>query len=313
VAIYGHETYFAGKEIRPWDSAKGIKNPETTIYRIGVDYRDKESWLEKFNRFIADPRVDQVTALVIGHWLNDIGEMDNSKRVVQALVAAKEKLPNPTAIFIGDITMEESEISWIEQTDAAPLLHAYPNLEIFRVRGGNNLSFTNLKHDKLKTLIVEAGGLDRRTVQQIVDASLPELEHLELWLGTANYGGNSTVSDLAPLFTENPFPKLRYLGLMNSDISNEIAVAIAQSSVMERIEVLDLSMGTLDDTGVMALLNNPALLKLSLLDIHHHYCTDKMITTLTNTLQEAGVRFNVGASQLNNRDARDWRFVEVSE
>ncbi|MFN8512832.1 MAG: hypothetical protein U0841_09645 [Chloroflexia bacterium] len=68
-------------------------------------------------------------------------------------------MPRLTALFFGDIIVEESEISWIEQTDVSPLLAAFPQLEIFGVRGGNGLSFGQLRHDVLQTLIVETGGL----------------------------------------------------------------------------------------------------------------------------------------------------------
>ena len=44
---------------------------------------------------------------------------------MEALVSARDKLPNARAIFLGDITME-GEISWIEQTDVSPVLGNAP-------------------------------------------------------------------------------------------------------------------------------------------------------------------------------------------
>jgi hypothetical protein len=55
-------------------------------------------------------------------------------------------LTNLRAIFLGDITYEENEISWIEQSDVSPLLRAYPALEVSRVRGGNSLEFSKIKN-----------------------------------------------------------------------------------------------------------------------------------------------------------------------
>jgi hypothetical protein len=312
VRLYANETAFAGKTVLPWDSAKGIQNPATTTYRISVEYDESVSWLDKFRDFLNDPAVGQITALVIGLWLSDLGTMDDSSEVIEAVAQASHKLPNLTAIFLGDITTEESEISWINQTDVSPLFGAYPNLELFRVRGGNGLSFDTLRHEHLKALIVESGGLSGETVRDIMAAHLPALDHLELWLGTPEYGGSAMVPDLAPLFTGQPFPRLRYLGLRDSQIANELAVALAQSSVIEQIRVLDLSLGLLDDTGVLALLNNPALLKLEKLDIHYHYCTAKIIDRLTATLQAAGVALDASEPQLGAH-GRDWRFVAVGE
>ncbi len=56
---------------------------------------------------------------------------------------------------MGDITYEECEVSWINQADMSPLLAAYPQLEVFRVRGGTGLAFSKIKHAHLTELGVE--------------------------------------------------------------------------------------------------------------------------------------------------------------
>src|SRR5262249_2977768 len=133
--------------------------------------------------------------------------------------------------------------------------------------GGNNLSFGNIQHDHLKELVVQAGGLPPSVIHEVGAAKLPNLEHLELWLGEPNYGGDATAEDIAPLLKPNVFPKLRYLGLKNSEIQDEIAGVIAMAPVLNQLEVLDLSMGTLSDAGAKALLGSPAIKKLKKLDL----------------------------------------------
>jgi len=82
--------------------------------------------------------------------------------------------------------VDESEISWIVNSDMGPLLAAYPRLQQLRVRGGQELAFGDLRHDNLRTLIVETGGLSGEVLQQMAAARLPALTHLELWLGDAD-------------------------------------------------------------------------------------------------------------------------------
>jgi hypothetical protein len=76
---------------------------------------------------------------------------------------------------------------WIQQCDVSPLFAAYPRLEHFCVRGADGLSFGALRHDRLKSLIIQSGGLGANVVREVA-ADAPELEHLELWLGDENYG-----------------------------------------------------------------------------------------------------------------------------
>ncbi len=162
-------------------------------------------------------------------------------------------------------------ITWIRQSYISPVLAVYPNLEVLQVRGGNGLAFSPWWHDKLKALRIETGGISSQTIAQIRAFDLPALEYLELWLGSEDYGGDSTIDDVMPILSSKLFPKLKYLGLRNSEYSDDIAYAIVQSSVLDHLIELDLSMGTLGDEGAEALLNCPAINRLDTLNVADNY------------------------------------------
>jgi hypothetical protein len=288
----------------------GLQDPAGTIYRIAIDYEDSEAhrtWVDQFHRMLADPRAGELTGLVVGAW--DFSDTDSSA-VVEALVAAADRLPRVTALFVGDVVSEENEISWIVQSDVSPLFGAFPRLEHFGVRGGTNLRLGSPRHEHLRTLIVEAGGLDASVLHQVAQAELPALEHLELWLGDEQYGWNGTVADVGPLLAGDRFPRLRYLGLRDSVIADEVAAAVAASPVLSHLEVLDLSLGTLGDAGAAALLAAPAVRSLRKLDIHHHFCSPEMV----ERLKSLGIEVDASEPQKEETSNGDvWRFVAVGE
>ena len=304
---YEHPTEFAGKTIVEWTPETSIAAHETSAYRIAIDWDEGNqgtTWTDKFAEFLQDPNVGQVTAFVVGSWGSDSDA--EAEPVVEALVTARDRMPRLTALFFGDIISEENEISWIHQADVSPLFSAYPELTQFHIKGGTGLSFGTLNHAHLQSLIVETGGLGAEVVREVGAAHLPALEHLELWLGDSGYGGDSTVDDLRPLFAADTFPKLTYLGLRDSEITDQIAVAIADAPVLKQIHTLDLSLGTLGDEGAEALLASPLIGGLRKLDVHHHYCSEEM----TTRLQGLGIEVDAGERE----DEDDYgRYVAVGE
>ena len=311
--INEHATEFAGKPVQDWEEEDGVLLPAQFHYRLSVDFDDKRRWAGRLAAFLDDPKAPAVTGLIVGNWGDVATGDDPATVVVEALAAARERLPSLTALFLGDITVEESEISWILQTDLSSLFRAYPRLEHLRVRGGTNLRFGALWHNRLKSLIVETGGLPAIALQEILSARLPGLEHLELWLGDGNYGWDGSLEDLRPLFEGISFPSLRHLGLRNSEIADEIAVAIANAPILQRLRTLDLSLGTLSDEGATALLNSPFVPRLEKLDVHHHYMSEEMVSRLTNIRSErTGENLLVDASERQDEE-KYGRYVAVGE
>jgi hypothetical protein len=282
MTIEAHVEEFGGLRVRDFVPAKGLMAPETTAYRIGLDYDDVEvakiQFADLFTALLADANVGRLAKLVVGLWGGEWGT--SSAMVTELLVAARRNLAGLTGLFLGDIIRPEQEISWIVQADLSPLWKAFPKLEQLQVRGGGGLRFGTIQHNTLRSLVVETGGLPREVVAEVARAKLPALEHLELWLGCESYGGNATVEDLRPFLTGELFPKLQSLALRNCEWADSLAEAIAQSPILLQLDTLDLSLGTLGDEGAQALLAAPHVRKLKKLNLHRNYLSTDMRTAL---------------------------------
>ncbi|WP_328551561.1 MULTISPECIES: STM4015 family protein [unclassified Streptomyces] len=295
--------------------ATSLPAPETVAWRIAVDaYDSEEQWEDAFSRFLATVDTEKVRALIVGAWSEVYDSPPGA--VIAALVAARDRLPALRGLFLGDIVVEECEISWIVQGEVSPLLEAFPALEEFGVRGGNQLVFPAVRHEALRTLTVESGGLPVEAVRGIAGSDLPALTELDLWLGTSEYGGDADVADLEPFFTGTRLPSLLRLALRNSEIQDAVCTALASAPVVARLERLDVSMGVLTDDGATALLSGQPLTHLKILDLHHNYLSDGVRTRLLETLEPAGVLVHADQGDAESDEEEDgtvWRFVAVGE
>ncbi len=306
MTIEAHLTELEGFNVTLWQPGDALGDPETTIHRIAVEYDEEQHWADKFRAFLNLPNVEATRGLVVGMWDAEGGMEGAPQEVVEALVSAHDKLPQLRMLFINDIIREENEVSWIPNGDLSPIFAAYPKLDYFGVRGGNELSLGQLALPHLRTLVIQAGGLSAEVVREVMNADLPNLEHLELFLGEENYGATSTPEDFAPLLTGDLFPKLKYLGLKNSDRQDEVAQVVAQSPLLSRLHTLDLSMGELTDEGAAALVSSPLVHGLNKLDVSHHWCSEEMMAQLSALPPEVDVS--------DQQDlAEDWRYVSLGE
>jgi hypothetical protein len=309
MAFNEHRFSFAGKKVRDFTGETFLDLAEFAI-RVKLEYDEGKTWAEKLQQLLELPNAKELTALVIGSWdaenMFDVG----SQMVVEALVAARDQLPNLTAIFLGDITYEECEVSWIHQSDLSPIFNAYPKLEFFAVRGTNDLTLGLLKSEHLKHLVIQTGGLDVSVVREVLNAELPNLEHLELYLGTDNYGANTQTDDLAPLLRGELFPKLTYLGLRNSDLSDVLAGVLVNAPILERLKTLDLSLGTLSDEGAKVFSSSEKLGSLEKLDIHYHFVTEEALDVLKAHLRKLKIKIDASDPQDPNDE---WRSTQTGE
>ena len=309
---------FMGLRRVDYDPAEGIKDPARRAWRLRVEFDDGvEGWIELLNKFVADPNAGKVKALVVGNWGEELASSrydggDAPVRLRDALCAASSKLTSLAALFVNDVVAEECEISWQNFTDPTPLLDAYPQLQHLRVRGDTH-TFGAVRHERLRSLQLEGSNLSNGILQGLAQADLPALEHLEVWLGPAeDYAERKEMADLLPLLSGKLFPALRYLGLRDSNQADEVARTVAEAPLLERLEVLDLSLGTLGDAGAEALLASPAVARLQRLDLRHHYISPPVLERLEK-LQPVKVVEARSDEDEDEFDGEIHRYVAVGE
>lgn len=242
------------------------------VYRLCQDYDSEESQRDLFDSLLSQIDPGTLEALVIGPWSEAQEEGPNG--YLQALIERRAELPALQALFVGDMTYEDCEISWIIQTSYNDLLAAYPDLRSLRVRGSTHLELQPFEHARLEELAIECGGLPSSIVQAIAASTLPALRHLELWLGDENYGYDGNLATYQALLAAVGPERLDYLGLRNAVISDDLAVWLAAQPWLGGLRTLDLSLGTLGDAGAQALCESPHLGGLQRIDLSHHYISE---------------------------------------
>ncbi|MBP1990439.1 STM4015 family protein [Paenibacillus eucommiae] len=275
--------------------------------KLVVDYDEYENG-KRIEQLIEDlanqPEARELTSLVIGEWGQSYE--NDSSTIVEALVRLRDQFPSLRKLFIGDMTYEECEVSWINQSNLAPLFPAFPELLSLTIKGSTGLELIPVHHEKLEELVIICGGLGKNVLAEISKGHLPRLKKLELYLGVDNYGFDGGLEDVLPLIEVGKFPELTYLGLKNSEIQDEIAIAVADAPILEQLETLDLSMGTLSDTGAEALLASERVKKLKHLDLSHHYMTDPLV----KRWQQSGLSVDVSEQEPADDE---WRSPSMTE
>ncbi len=298
------------KQVVTYELNKEV-NPKYAYKFISYEYDDDPEILEFLESFKNQENSDKVEEIIIGMW--EEGYEKSSKHILNFFVENKNHFSNVRSFFIGDIESEENEISWIQQSNFESFLKAYGHIENLKIRGGSGLRLGVFDLPNLKNLTIESGGISDKLVKDIAvsKSSLKNLESLEVWFGTSDYGATVEKETVQDLLANNPFPKLKRLGLMNSEIQDDIVIALENHEILKRIDVLDISMGVLKKEGGDSLLRNEALSTLEKLICDFHYMTEEQ----TNELRK---RFgNKGSFEYSDYYEEaiedDWYFVEVGE
>ncbi|TCI93619.1 WGR domain-containing protein [Tenacibaculum sp. M341] len=286
-------------------------NPEYAYKFISYEYEDDPEILELLNSFIKQENSDEVEEIIIGMW--EEGYDKSSKHILDFLVEHKDRFSNVKHFYIGDIESEENEISWIQQSDFEDFLKAYSHIETLRIKGGNGLTMGNFDLPNLKLLTIQSGGLDDELIQNIANSknSLTSLEYLEIWFGTSDYGATVTKETVQKLLADKPFPSLQHLGLMNSEIQDDIVLALENHEILDRIKVLDISMGVLKKEGGESLLRNEKLDQLDRLNCDFHYMTEEQTDSLRKRFGSKG-SFEY-SDYYEDAIEDEWYYVEVGE
>ncbi|MFD6895039.1 hypothetical protein ACFWB0_10895 [Rhodococcus sp. NPDC060086] len=273
---------FAGLPVEHYSSdTTAPADPAAVAWKVATDWRrGDDAFVDDLLSLAGQPWAGQITTLVFGCWTEASDPLPADK--VVPLLAA---FPAVRHLFVGDMTFEESEISWIDWGDLGSVLAATPELETLQLRGGSTsivndpVSFATPTLPRLRSLTVESGGLQQGYLDALLAIDAPDLTDLELWLGVDNYGAITDFEPLTGLLAGDRFPAMTRLGLRNSDLADRIAAALQQAPVLQRITALDLSNGTLTDTGADALAAADLGAVRSLI-LDHHFVSDEALTRL---------------------------------
>jgi hypothetical protein len=242
-------------------------------YKRVIIENGENEMLKNVKHTLSRPNLYKCNELCLESWTN-IYE-NGPEQVMRVLIRNKDKLQHLKSLIISDI--DELQVSWIRLCDMTPILHALPNLWKFKVYGSDRLEFTPFSHKNLLSITLFNGGLSADVVRNILDSDLPNLTHLELWLGDQNYGASCPerfLDALSKLFCDPEcLPRLEYLGLKNYDDIDKLVVDVVKSNIVKRISELDLSMGALGNDGASELLNiqSPTL---KIVHLAHHFIND---------------------------------------
>jgi predicted DNA-binding WGR domain protein len=256
------------------DAAKEMK-AEARKYKLSYEeYEADKKQKDLLNKIINDKKLPEIKQLTIGCWGY---ESEDCRELADGMVANKEKFAHIEGLFWGDIDQEESEISWIEQTDLSPLLDSMPKLTELRIKGTNGLSIGQKSRPNLKLLEIISGGFNTALLEDVLKSDFPNLEELILWVGVDDYGFEGPVEAFKPLFSKEKFPKLTYLGLVNAQEQDKIVTFFLESDILPQLETMDIAAGVLTDKGGQLLLDNADKIKhLKFIDMKYNYLSADM-------------------------------------
>jgi len=210
---------------------------------------------------------------------------------------------------------DDTEISWYSIGNLGKLWKAVPGLRVLITQGGSSesamagglqlgkIELPNLAHAEFRT-----GGLEKANARAIATAAFPNIEHLDIWYGDDSYGGDATIKDVELLLGRSDLPRLRHLGLMNSQFADELPEALVRSKLLPQLRELDLSMGCMTDAGARALAaNKGAFQHLDKLSVSLNYIPKAAAVALK------GVAKTVDAGKQRDDEDPEYRHPAVGE
>lgn len=264
--------------------------------KFALSYDEYDNGVNLLDKILKDKHLPDYKQITIGCWNY---ECEDCSELLEGMLEHKDKFAQIEGLFWGDIEQEEQEVSWIEQTDLSPLLDAMPKLKDLKIKGTNNLRLGQTSRPELRSLEIISGGLPTEVVQDIIASDFPNLEKLILYVGVEDYGFEGDLEIFRPLFSKERFPKLTYLGVVNSEEQDNIVEMFLQSDILPQLETMDISAGTLKDEGAQLLLDNlDKISHLKFIDMSYNYLSKDM----KKKLQALPMKIDVSDTQDADED-----------
>jgi uncharacterized protein (TIGR02996 family) len=251
---------------------------EAFLWRHGFIYRARLSHDVYFDEAWQGKTVDVLDLLFqhpSGRYVVELSFMSNGDPSEGNLQDLIDLLAAKAPKTIRKLTFGDNvdQISWHHTGNLGELWEAVPHLRTLEIESGE-FEVGAMDAPNLERAIFITGGLSKTCGKHIATARLPKIKHLEVYYGDDQYGGDCTIEEVQPLLDRRDLTNLEYLGLKNSKFANDIAKAIGGARVLETLETLDLSQGTMTDEGAAALVAAKGSLKhLECLDLSHNFLT----------------------------------------
>ncbi len=196
----------------------------------------------------------------------------------------------------------------------------FPNLQSLFMRSGdvygsNSLfGIAGLDLPKLKELTIETCAMSRKRMKSLAAAKLPALERLIIWFGERERGANATLADVMPVWDGKLFPRLRHLGLCNTELVLDFIRLLPEGKIAKQLVSLDLSKGTLGDDGIPELCEVAAKFPvLEALCIDDSWVTPAGIKALKKAYPRVKISAKDQQELVDPEDYGSDRYVSVSE
>lgn len=261
-------------------------------------------------RFLEQPITRFVTSLRFGlaHF-----ESNNDWGPTITAIAKSTRATELRELAFNAYTSEDCELSWTPFGDFSKAWGKLTGLESLHLRSGKGGTLGTINLPRLKRFIRESGGLGADELHSIMKANWPELEWLELWTGSSDFGAQATLEHFVPLLEGKGPPKLRRLGVVNSELGPSLLGLIAQSKLLKQLKVLDFSKGVLCDREVSVLIRYAESFRhLELFDLSANlfeHRLDELQRALPNARLDAQRDFEGD----DDDDDEPYRYVAVGE
>ena len=288
--------------------------PDALTWQYGFIHRARMSFNQYWNATFQGDLGDVLELLLrhpSGRFLTELSLMYNDDPAdgdLQSLIDLLAKLAPRSLrkLVIGD---DVDQISWYHVGKLGKLWPAVPALEVLEIEAGS-FDLGTLTLPALRRAIFKTGGLSRASGDAIASATWPRLEHLEVYYGDDDYGGQCKIADALPLLARTDLPGLRRLGLMNSMFADELCAALPRSKLLPQLEYLDLSFGLMSDDGARSIAaHRDAFAHLDVLDVSQNYLSAAGLALLKGT----AAKVIAGDQKQVFEDSPDFRYVTVGE